>query len=778
MFMKSARSRVHVLLLSLLLLWPAVAPAGRSSQALDEDNLSLILVGQVGGTTEAVYVEGDYAYIGLGSRLIVLDVSDPAHPTELGRTDALPGFVYAVQVVGEYAYVATGEGGLRVVSVADKAHPVQVSSCPAGFARGLDVEGEYAYVADSTWLGGGLHVISVADKSRPAEVSFFLAGGGVDVDVVGDYAYLAAGMAGGLRIISVADKSAPEQAGMVGTGNFVGVQVVGDYAYVASSCSDAGVVGADGMWIYDVADPANVTGVEYVTQGDAPKDVYVVGDYAYLADRYGDLHVISVTDKDDPTLVGSYDGPGSSRDLLVVGDRAYLANSGAGLRILSVANEDTPSELGFFDAAYDANDVDVVGDYAYVAAGTDGFRVISLTDRRQPVDVGSLETACSATGVHMVDGYAYVAAGGYANRSCGLHIISVGDKADPSQVGFYEMRDAVSDMQDPHDVQVIANYAYVADGWGGLRIISVADRADPALVGSYDPSPSIYALRLHVVDDYAYVADSFDGLYVISVADKNSPSRVGFYEMEFPAAEDVFVSDEYAYTIDRGWPTARLAIISVADKANPTEVGSYDEVGNTLLRAVHVLGDKAYLAAGNGLHVVSVADKANPSKVAYFDTVGTPRGVDAEDSYVYVADGYNGLVVLRLTSDVFGLTLSPTSDGKSGTAGASVAYSLQVTNTGNTSDTFEVTVSGNSWTTTAPRTVGPISAGASTNVDVTVSIPAGAASGASDTVTVTLSSRGDSTKCASSVLTTTATPTGASPATPPSGFVYLPVVDR
>ncbi len=106
---------------------------------------------------------------------------------------------------------------------------------------------------------------------------------------------------------------------------------------------------------------------------------------------------------------------------------------------------------------------------------------------------------------------------------------------------------------------------------------------------------------------------------------------------------------------------------------------------------------------------------------------------------------------------IYGVGVSPSTLGQSSLAGTTLTYTLNVTNTGNASDTFTVTLSGNAFTTTAPATVGPLGAGASTTLQVVVTIPAGAAGGASDTVNVKVTSQGDPSKFASAVLTTTVT---------------------
>jgi hypothetical protein len=109
--------------------WDGPALAAAPGGAPGDQPRNVELVGQIGGACLAVAVQGRYAYIGVGPRLVVLDVSNPAGPLLLGRTAVLPGLVHGVAVAGTLAYVADGEAGLRVVDVSNPASP------PAGGLR-------------------------------------------------------------------------------------------------------------------------------------------------------------------------------------------------------------------------------------------------------------------------------------------------------------------------------------------------------------------------------------------------------------------------------------------------------------------------------------------------------------------------------------------------------------------------------------------------------------------------------------------------------------------
>jgi hypothetical protein len=118
--------------------------------------------------------------------------------------------------------------------------------------------------------------------------------------------------------------------------------------------------------------------------------------------------------------------------------------------------------------------------------------------------------------------------------------------------------------------------------------------------------------------------------------------------------------------------------------------------------------------------------------------------------------GYRDITVLKLDNDFYGVTITPPNDAASGDPGSEVVYTLTVTNSGTTTDTFDVSIIGNDWPAAAPLTLGPLEPGVSATLNVTVSVPVDAGCGDFDVVTVTATSQNDASASDSSTLTTSA----------------------
>lgn len=171
------------------------SPAPEQDSTPAQAPIALETVGQTGGPIQAVALQGDIAYFGAGLRLVLLDVSDPSAPRELGATEPFGWYVEGVAVAGEIVLAATGSAGVQILDVSDPSHPRRIGKYDTpGYAEGVAVMGRYAYVADGP---SGFLILDLTDPARPREAAALYIDRYVyDVALAGRYAYLAGAGAG------------------------------------------------------------------------------------------------------------------------------------------------------------------------------------------------------------------------------------------------------------------------------------------------------------------------------------------------------------------------------------------------------------------------------------------------------------------------------------------------------------------------------------------------------------------------------------------------------
>jgi hypothetical protein len=301
----------------------------------------LVLVGQVdvGGPAYAVTVQGDYAYVGAGNRLVVVDVSDPTTPQVMGQTAPFSDSVAAVVVTGTHAYVAAYTAGLRVVDISDPAAPQEVGFYDTpGMALDVDVAGSYAYVADGD---GGLRVVDVFTPTALQEVGFLDRPYAASVQVVGGYIYLTTASVykvDTLEVIDVSNPTLPQRAGYVILNVFDAItdlSVSGNYAYLIEPAPPGCVhfCFPGRLSVVDISTPASP---QYLSSADRSAlftlAIYVLGDYAYLAGNYG-LVIYDVSDPTYPSLSTTSYVSGYGGNICAVDEFVYVANGEGGLAI-------------------------------------------------------------------------------------------------------------------------------------------------------------------------------------------------------------------------------------------------------------------------------------------------------------------------------------------------------------------------------------------------------------------------------------------------------------
>jgi len=314
----------------------------------------------------------------------------------------------------------------------------------------------------------------------------------------------------------------------------------------------------------------------------------------------------------------------------------FLASVG---RVWAVEHTVAPILAGSYDLIDKGNEINgisVSGDYAYATGTHKGFQIIDISNPAATslvgsygASVGSDNISGSASEMYVSGNYAYIADGG-------LDIINISNPAAPVLTGSYATSGGAS------DVYVQEKYAYVASG-KKLLIIDISNPSSPSLAGSYDETERIS--YVYVSGSYAYITLPYAGLHIIDISNTTEPSLVGYYGS--PGIEGrVEVLGNYAYILDM---SKGLQVVDVSNPAETSLAGFYNTPGS-MMKKIHILGNYAYIAGigiKQGLHIVDISNPTAPSLAGSYNTPGKALDLRVLGNYVYVADSWEGIQIIK-----------------------------------------------------------------------------------------------------------------------------------
>jgi hypothetical protein len=323
--------------------------------------------------------------------LVLSSCAEPTDPESLtagsggyrvvGKTQT-PGYAQDVEINDTLAFVAQGEGGLAILSVANPSGPVVLSVCHQGvrgYSYKLARKDSIVYLAAG---GFGLNTINVAQPLAPAfMINYSGASSTSDVRVFGDWLLEGKGEKG-VKF----DDLAQVEPGYVSQ---KGEILCPGYAHGMETMSDSTLLiasGEMGLAIYDLKDIGRVEGFYdgsklYETWIDLPGyavDVRTMGDQriAFVACGTAGVWVVDFSDT-TARVIGSYSTGGYAKEVAYKNGRLYVTTELRGLQILSVTNPATPQLLGVVDTEF-ALGLAVGDRHVYVADEVEGLIIIAI----------------------------------------------------------------------------------------------------------------------------------------------------------------------------------------------------------------------------------------------------------------------------------------------------------------------------------------------------------------------------------------------------------------
>ncbi len=369
------------------------------------------------------------------------------------------------------------------------------------------------------------------------------------------------------------------------------------------------------------------------------------------------------------------------------------------------------STLGF-----GTNMVNFIGEFAYVAAGKSGIRAVKVTEGKEPQPViGSnfhkilhpksaqkfekngrrLQTArksssSNARNIATRGEFVFVAdgPGGFrvydraniANKAKAQKLVKTQnsgfgqdthiktkfatDVALPSTVPMNPDR-----PQRPENLETpvadLFRYAFVTDLKEGLIVVDVNTFTDHQpqnnfikRAATFNPGNKLRgAVKIQIAGNYAYIVSVKTGLHVVNIENPLQPKLVAnIGAPEITVARSLDIQFRYVFIADK----VGLKVVDITSPQRPRLVKNA-KIPLADARDVYVMRTYAYVAAGSdGLAIIDVESPEAPKLIEKFTANGQLNDVHAITTgavnasiFAFVADGKNGLRVLRLIEPPF-----------------------------------------------------------------------------------------------------------------------------
>lgn len=254
------------------------------------------------GYYRSIEIQGERAYIADSERgLLILDINQPR-----------PSLVYAgedlqalgLHLAGGLLYLAAGEDGLIIYSIADADAPREIGRYQnLEEAWDVTVDGYLAYIADEP---RGLEILDVSSPAQPKQLGYIswdpVYAQAELVRVEAGFAYLATGQYG-MTIIDARVPSSPVIAATYKPGPASiaqGLTVKNWLVYLSIHDEEDG--SQNGLHILDVRNPYNPQLLSTATYAEASEGVMVHAETAFVANPWAGLRAYSISEPKQPQL--------------------------------------------------------------------------------------------------------------------------------------------------------------------------------------------------------------------------------------------------------------------------------------------------------------------------------------------------------------------------------------------------------------------------------------------------------------------------------------------
>ncbi|MCP3672231.1 MAG: hypothetical protein GY814_17725 [Gammaproteobacteria bacterium] len=625
------------------------------------------LVTEITASDEVVYVErvGDFLYASAKNYFVIYDISTADAPVFLGELE-LSSPNQNIKVVGDYAYVAAYNKGLRVIDIRAPAAPSLVLEIEAEFnARAIEYYDGHIYIGGN----GALKSYDISNPESPELIGGALlsanraAAAPNDFYLWKNFLFVSSGVEG-VYVVDIRNPESPKlETGVLTLGEAQSVSVSGRRVAIAVTFGGVQFVDLfettdrDGDGFRDGEDlfpddPAENKDSDNDGTGDNadqdddndgrldgndefpfdPKE-WSDGDSDEVGDNsdtfpsdpaeWEDLDLDGVGDNADNELalemtgISVLDTRGQSRDMAKSGDLIYLADGivfeqTGGVDVMQVDQDGSMTKVGGYEFIK-SGDISIrsvvrVEDYLYAASRIEGLLVLDLSnDPLNPQLVNTIDTPDKATFIKVIGDRLYL-----SDRTS-LRIYDITTRSAPVEIGVYDAPFVGLVQSEIERVYIDGDIAYVAAYYTGLRVLDISDPANIVQLKQVSSGGFAY-WAIEKRDNYLFIGGEGSGLLVYDVATPSLPVLVA--SITLPSEADPKPADQ-----------------------PPFKMQAY--------------GNYLFVADGySGIQAVNIANPLQPFIETSFETPGYTWGFHIDGYTLLVADTEEGVQLVNLGTNL------------------------------------------------------------------------------------------------------------------------------
>lgn len=491
-----------------------------------------------------------YRAVGLGTNLMIVDETLPAHPVVVSQVSLASPALDMLYRDGRL-YIAAGTAGLFVMDVSHPLTPTFLSSVTYGSPVGLAMNegGKILYVCDGN---ENIQVFNIQKSDVPKRVAYlnFQYARITDLQVVGTHLIAAAGPKGlivytlerpgrPIRIKHFKDltgamsvSACPDQDGLFAVADaYDGLVFVNFPTWTTPAIKGKLATAAAPTWA------RYLPGTSRVLVG--------LGAAGYA--------IADGSDPANPTLLSQPATPSPVMSLTTDGSLPYLLCSGGGMYTVNVSNPSAPVSTLAFAASENFGALARVGSLVYISRGS-SIEVWDCSDPYHLMQVGSVPSPSYASDL-LVSGDLLFA----GCQQNGLAIFSVSNPLSPALLSVLPVSGSAGQMD------IWGNLLAVAVNSGGVLLVDVTVPAAPVAYSNPWLGKNDYVAGVAFSSATTlWARGNVEGLTALNVTSPSSPASLG------KLAQDNVTGRIYLYgTYIIGAGGGACPIVSTANPAKP-----------------------------------------------------------------------------------------------------------------------------------------------------------------------------------------------------------------